>query len=157
MTKNERILSIVFATFLLLTILNSTWFFLGIAKVSIIQWVVFNACAPSSIAYLLGLFMYFQTLNKLWLSIAIIPMMFFGSIGLFVFPWDTWTDLLVQMSHIVMTINIVWSLKIVLKERDYESLGKGLLISTLVFIPFIAFTQDYCRNHAEEVMRYLNI
>ncbi|MDR2917323.1 MAG: hypothetical protein LBV74_21220 [Tannerella sp.] len=51
MTKSERITSIVLASILLLTIINSTWFFLGIAKVSVVQWIVFNACAPAGIAF----------------------------------------------------------------------------------------------------------
>lgn len=157
MTKIERILSITFATILFLTIVNSTWSFLGAAKVSVIKWIVFNACAPSSIVYLLGLFIYFRTLNKIWISVSAVPIMFFGTMGLFVFPWNSGTDLLIQFSHITMTINIIWALWIILKEKDYVSLGKGLLISILVFIPFIAFTQVYCREHADEVMKYLKI
>lgn len=157
MTKSERITGFILASILLLTILNSTWYFLGIAKVNIMQWIVFNACAPSGIAYLLGLFLYFRTSDKLWLSIAVVPMMFFGTMGLFVFSWSGGIDLLTQFSHLVMTFNIAWGLWIILKNKDYEALGKGLLISVLVFIPFIAFTQAYCREHAEEVMKYLGL
>lgn len=157
MTKSERIISIILAGILFLTIINSTWFFLGIAKVSFIQWIVFNACAPSGIAYLLGLLIYYRTSNRMWLSIAVVPMMFFGTMGLFVFPWTTGTDLLVQFSHITMTLNIAWGLYITLKNQDLNALGYGLLISVLVFIPFIAFTQTYCREHAAEIMKYLNI
>jgi hypothetical protein len=36
-------------------------------------------------------------------------------------------------------------------------LGSGLLASVLVGIPFIAFTQQYCRIHADEVMKILGI
>lgn len=157
MTKSERITSIILAGILLLNAINSTWFFLGVAKVNFIQWIVFNACVPSSIAYLLGMIIYFLTSNKMYLSIAVVPMMFFGTMGLFVFPWSTGTDLLVQFSHIVMTTNIAWGLWLILKDKDYKALGKGLLISILIFIPFIAFTQAYCREHAEEVMKYLKI
>jgi len=87
MTKTERVTSIILAVILLLTVANSTWYFLGIAKVSAVQWLVFNACAPSSIAFLLGLIFYFRTKNKMWLTIAVVPMMFFGTMGLFIFPW----------------------------------------------------------------------
>ena len=157
MTKSERTTGIILASVLLLTILNSTWYFLGIAKVSVMQWIVFNACAPSGIAYLLGLLLYFRTSDKLWLSVAVVPMMFFGTMGLFVFSWNSGIDLLTQFSHLVMTLNIAWGLWIILKNKDYKALGKGLLTSVLVFIPFIAFTQAYCREHAEEVMKYLGL
>lgn len=157
MTKTERITSIILASILLLTILNSTWYFLGIAKVSVVQWLVFNACAPSSIVYLLGLAAYFRTKNKMWLSIAVVPMMFFGTMGLLVFPWSSGIDLLTQFSHIVMTLNIAMGLWITLKGRDYKALGTGLLASVLAGIPFIAFTQGYCREHADEVLRVLGI
>lgn len=157
MTKTERITSIILAVILLLTVANSTWYFLGIAKVSVVQWIVFNACAPSSIAFLLGLIFYFQTKNKMWLSIAVVPMMFFGTMGLFVFPWESGIDLLTQFSHIIMTLNIALGLWITLKDKDYKALGNGLLTSVLIGIPFVAFTQSYCREHAEEVMRILGI
>lgn len=157
MTKTERVTSVILAVILLLTVANSTWYFLGIAKVSVVQWLVFNACAPSSIAFLLGLIFYFRTKNKMWLTIALVPMMFFGTMGLFVFPWKSGIDLLTQFSHIIMTLNIVLGLWITLKEKDYKALGNGLLTSVLIGIPFIAFTQVYCREHAEEVMRVLGI
>lgn len=157
MTKAERIISIILAGILLLTIINSTWFFLGIAKVSIIQWIVFNACAPSGIAFILGLLIYYKTSGRAWLSVAVVPMMFFGTMGLFVFPWNSGMDILVQFSHIIMTLNIAWGLYVILKNKDIRALGYGLLASIIVFIPFIAFTQAYCREHAEEVMKYLNL
>lgn len=157
MTKTERISSIILAVILLLTIVNSTWYFLGIAKVGIVQWIVFNACAPSSVAYLLGLIAYFRTKNKMWLTIAVAPMMFFGTMGLFVFPWNSGIDLLTQFSHMIMTLNIALGLWITLKNKDYKALGYGLLTSVLIGIPFIAFTQQYCRVHAEDVMRILGL
>lgn len=154
---SERIISIILAVMLLLTVINSTWFFLGIAKVSFIQWTVFNACAPSSIVYLTGLLLFYLRSDRKWLAIAVVPMMFFGTMGLFVFPWNSGTDLLVQFSHIIMTLNIAWGLYIILKNNDTRALAYGLLISVFAFIPFIAFTQSYCRVHAEEVMKYLNL
>ncbi len=157
MTKTERTTSIVLAIILLLTVINSTWYFLGIAGVSLVQWIVFNACAPSSLLFLLGLMIYFRTRNKMWLSIAVVPMMFFGTMGMFIFPWKTGNDLLVQFSHIVMTLNILLPLWITLKNEDYKALATGLLISILAGIPSIAFTQAYCREHAEEVMKVLGI
>ena len=157
MTKSERNVGIVLAIILLLTVINSTCYFLGIAKVSVLQWIVFNACAPSSITFVTGLIIYFYSKNRAWLAIAVVPMLFFGTMGLFVFPWKTGIDLLTQFSHITMTLSITWGLWMIIKEKDYKALGIGLLASVLVFIPFIAFTQAYCREHADEVMKLLGI
>lgn len=156
MKRQEKVWGIVLGALLLLAVLNSTWYFLGIARVSVVQWIVFNACAPSSIAYLAGLVIYFFTRNRLWLAVAVVPMFFFGTMGMFVFPWDGY-NAAAQASHIIMTLNIAWALWILLKERDWKALGQGLLASVLAFVPFISYTQAYCRIHAEEVMRVLGI
>jgi len=157
MTKSEKITGIVLAVILLITVINSTWYFLGIARVSFIQWIVFNACAPSSLAYLLGVLLYVRYKNKCYLAIAIVPLLFFGTMGLFVFPWQTANDVLIQFSHVIMTLNIFWALWIILKDKDYKALAIGLLISVFVFIPFIAFTQQYCRIYADDVMKLLGL
>ena len=92
----------------------------------------------------------------MWLVTATVPIFFFGTMGLFVFPW-TGNNLIAQISHMVMTANMLWGLWIVIRNSDYIALAKGLLISIAVFIPFISFTQVYCREHATEVMRILGI
>jgi hypothetical protein len=156
MNKTERIIGLVLNTLLLLMVLNSTYFFLAIAKVSVLQWIVFNACAPSSLACIAGFVLFWKDKNKMWLAVATIPIFFFGTMGLFIFPWSG-NNLIAQMSHIVMTLNMLWGLWIILKNNDYVALGKGLLLSTALFIPFISFTQAYCRIHADEVMKVLGI
>lgn len=156
MTKKERILGLILAGLLLVMILNSTWYFLGVAKVSVLQWLVFNACAPSSVAYLAGFILFYTGRNKMWLSVAVIPIFFFGTMGFFVFPWNGY-NMVAQISHITMTLNMLWGLWIVLKDKNFEALGKGLLISTAIFVPFISFTQQYCRVHADDVMKVLGI
>ncbi|MDP4276175.1 MAG: hypothetical protein Q8914_00945 [Bacteroidota bacterium] len=156
MTKAERLTGIILACLLFLMTLNSTWYFLGVAKVSVLQWLVFNACAPSSVAYLAGFILFLTRGNKVWLSVAVIPIFFFGTMGFFVFPWNGY-NLMAQISHITMTLNMLWGLWLVLKEKNFEALGKGLLISTVIFVPFISFTQDYCRAHAGDVTSILGI
>lgn len=156
MTKKTKITGIVLAVILLLMSINSSVFFLGQLKVSIIQWLVFNACVPSSVAYLIGLILYFKTKNKLWLAIAVVPIFFFGTMGMFVFPWNG-HNIIAQVSHIVMTLNMIWGLYVILQDLDYKALGLGLLLSVIVFTPFITFTQSYCRSHAEEVEQVLDI
>ena len=156
MTRTERITGIALACLLLFMTLNSTYYFLLIAKVNVVQWIVFNACAPASIAYLVGLLLFWKNKNKMWLLIATVPLFFFGTTGLFVFPWSG-VYCMAQVAHITMTLNLLWSIWMVWKNKDYKAMGNGLLISIGLFIPFIAFTQAFCREHANEVMRILGI
>lgn len=156
LTKKYKIIGIVLAFLLLLTIINSTGFFLGKLKVSLLEWIVFNACAPSSLAYLIGLVLFFTTRNKIWLTIAAVPIFFFGTMGLFIFPWGGF-NLIAQVSHILMTLNLIWAFTVVFMFLDYKALGSGLFVSLILFIPFITYQQMYCRSHAEDLMRILQI
>lgn len=156
MNNKERITSIVLASVLFLLIANSTYYFLGVLRVTAVEWLLFNACAPSSLSYLVGLIMFFITKNRLWLVIAVVPIFFFGTMGLFIFPWDG-MNIIAQVSHIVMTLNILWAISLVLRTADYKALGAGLLASILIFIPLITVQQYYCRMHADDLMRILQI
>jgi len=44
---------------------------------------------------------------------------------------------------------------VLLKESNYESLGKGLLIGLLVFVPVFAVIQAYSQIHTAEFMQML--
>ena len=66
-----HIIGIIFAVLLLLAIIQSTFFFLIVMKVKLIEWIVFNACAPSNITFLIGfvLFLLFKAgLSCTWQS-----------------------------------------------------------------------------------------
>jgi len=156
MNKKERITSIVLALVLFLLTTNSTYYFLGELKVTAVEWLLFNGCAPSSLSYLVGLVFFFITRNRLWLLIAVVPIFFFGTMGLFIFPWSG-MNIIAQVSHIVMTLSIVWAISLVLRTSDYKALGAGLFASILIFIPFITVQQYYCRVHADDLMRILQI
>jgi len=117
---------------------------------------VFNACAPSSITYLIGFSIFLATKHKAGLITAMVPIFFFGTMGLFIFPWSG-MNIIAQISHILMTLNILWGIWIVLKEKDYKAFSIGTLISMAVFIPYIAFQQLYCRLHPEDLHRIFNI
>lgn len=144
------------AVVLLLVTINSTYFFLGISKVKPIEWMVFNACAPSNIAYLIGFAIFLFTKNRIALHIGILPLFFFGGLGLFVFPWSGY-NLIAQFSHIVMVLNMAWALYTTFATGDYKAAALGLLIGIGVFAPFINYQQTYVNTHPETCQRILGV
>jgi hypothetical protein len=60
-----------------------------------------------------------------------------------------------QITHIIITLNVIWILFVLLKELKFESLGKGLLIGLLLFVPLIAIIQSYSQLHMAEFMQLL--
>lgn len=154
--KTNFIIGIVLAVLLLLVSINSTYYYLGVQKVKFIEWAFFNACVPSNIGYLLGFIIFIVTKEKFALGIGILPMVFFGVMGLFVFPWGGLANI-AQAGHIVMTLNVAWAIFTVLKTSDYKALAFGLLVSIILYVPFMTYQQQYCRTHTEDLQRILGI
>jgi hypothetical protein len=146
----------VLAILLFLVTLNSTYFFLSVSKVSIIEWIVFNACAPSSIAYLAGFALFLRTRDRMWFHIAILPLFFFGGLGLFLFPWSGY-NLIAQFSHMVMVSNALWALYGTFRMADYRAGFIGLLAGIALFSPFIGFQQAYVSSHPEAMKKILGV
>jgi hypothetical protein len=48
-------------------------------------------------------------------------------------------NIIAQISHMLMTLNLLWGIWVVLKEKDYKAFAVGSMISVVIFIPFIAF------------------
>jgi len=144
------------AAVLLLVTINSAYFFLGVSKVKPIEWIVFNACAPSSITYLIGFAIFLLTKNRIALHIGILPLFFFGGLGLFVFPWSGY-NLIAQFSHIVMALNMAWALYTTFTAGDYKAAALGLLIGILIFTPFINYQQTYVNTHLEACRKILGV
>lgn len=139
---------------MLLTFLNSAYFFLLIAKFGLVEWLAFNACSVSIIIYLVC-FTCFQITKKYFiLAIALVPLYYYGTMGLFVTTWDT-ANIFSQITHIIITLNVIWILFVLLKEFKFESLGKGLLIGVLLFVPLFAIIQNYLQVHMIELMQLL--
>ncbi len=152
MNKIGLILSIL----LLLTTLQSTFFFLGVLKVNFIEWIVFNACAPSNITFLIGFVLFLTFKNRIVLYMAILPMFFFGVLGLFVFPWSG-MNIIPQIGHIIMTLNIIWTIWIMFKTNDYKVAAIGMLLGIVIFSIFIGFQQRYVATHQEDFKRIMQI
>ena len=136
------------------TLLNSSYFFLYMMKLSIGKWLSFNACSLVIIVYLIC-FVSFQITRKDYLlAISLLPLYYYGTMGLFLMPWDK-VNTFSQITHVIITMNVLWLLWRFLKERKFESLGKGTLIGILVFVPVFAAIQSYTQSHINEFLQLL--
>ncbi|MBN1183207.1 MAG: hypothetical protein JXB49_13015 [Bacteroidales bacterium] len=152
--KLNQVIGYLLTTLMLLALLNSAYFFISIVKLQIGQWLAFNACSLAIISYLVC-FACFKIIKKdFFLAIALIPLYYYGSMGLFVVPWNA-ANTFSQITHIIITLNVIWILFVLLKESRYESLGIGLLIGVLVFVPVFAVIQSYSQLHMADFMQML--
>lgn len=147
---------LVLAILLLLVTINSTNFFLNVLKVKPLEWLIFNACAPSSITFLLGYIIYLATRNRLVQHIAVLPMLFFGGLGLFVFPWSGF-NIIGQISHVIMVLNVFLLLMATFRQKDYKTAVIGLLFSMVIFSPMINYHQTYVATHPERTKEVLGL
>ena len=156
LTKTEKITGIALAIVLLLLTLSGSGYFFSTLKVSFVQWLAYNACSPSSLLYLGCLIVFWLTKKTVWLPLAFLPMYYFGTMGLFTFTWSG-ANIFAQMSHITMTLNLIWAGYVLYRIGDYKAFAQGLLWSIVLFVPYIAFVMYYCRTHAEEISQLLEM
>jgi hypothetical protein len=149
-----NIIGIILAILLLLATIQSTFFFLAVMKVKFIEWIVFNACAPSNITFLIGFVLYLLLKDRTVLHMAILPMFFFGVLGLFVFPWNG-VNIIPQIGHMLMTLNIGWAVFVTLNTHDYKAATIGMILGIVVFSVFIGFQQQYVATHPEDFKKIL--
>jgi hypothetical protein len=132
--------------------LNSTWFFLGMAKVNLIEWIFFNACAPMVFLYLIG----YITKNKIIQTLSIPGLTFFGTGGLFTFGWSG-GELIAQVSHIFMTAAVAWLIYGIFKTKSFKEATVGFVIASFFVNGFITLDQRYAYKHWDrftEIMNY---
>ena len=156
LTKTEKITGIALAIVLLLLTLSGSGYFFFTLKVNFVQWLAYNACSPSSLLYLGCLIVFWVTKKTVWLPLAFLPMYYFGTMGLFTFTWSG-ANIFAQMSHITMTLNLIWAGYVLYRIGDYKAFAQGLLWSIVFFVPYIAFVMYYCRTHAEEISQLLEM
>ena len=156
LTKTEKITGIALAIVLLLLTLSGSSYFFFTLKVNFVQWLAYNACSPSSLVYLSCLIVFWVTKKTVWLPLAFLPMYYFGTMGLFTFTWSG-ANIFAQMSHITMTLNLIWAGYVLYRIGDYKAFAQGLLWSIVLFVPYIAFVMYYCRTHAEEISQLLEM
>jgi hypothetical protein len=156
LTKTEKITGIALAIVLLLLTLSGSGYFFFTLKVTFVQWLAYNACSPSSLVYLGCLIVFWVTKKTIWLPLAFLPMYYFGTMGLFTFTWSG-ANIFAQMSHITMTLNLIWAGYVLYRIGNYKAFAQGLLWSIVLFVPYIAFVMYYCRTHAEEISQLLEM
>lgn len=153
--KNRSLfIGYLLAALMLLTLLNSAYFFLAVARFRIGEWFSFNACSLATIVYLICFASYRITRKSFYLAIALLPLYYYGTMGLFMMPWNA-ANIFTQITHIVITLNVIWILFVLLKDARLESLGKGLLIGIIIFVPVFAAIQHYLQMHLAEFMQIL--
>ena len=151
----KRIQTILAGLLLLLTI-QSSYFFLVMKEVPFLTWICFNACAVANFTFLVGFMVFLVKGNKTIMYVAILPLFFFGTGGLFVFPWDK-MFLIAQISHLTMTINMILTVWIAFKKKDFQQTTIGLLLGTFIFSLFIGFQQNYVSENYPEFKKIMNI
>ena len=156
LTKTEKTVGIVLSILLLLLTLSGSGYFFLTLKVNFVQWIAYNACSPSSLLYLVGFIVFLSQRKIIWLMLAFLPMYYFGSMGLFTFTWSG-ANIFAQLSHITMTLNLLWAGYTAYRLADYKGFAQGLLWSIILFVPFIAFVMYYCRTHADEISSLLQM
>lgn len=151
---NKNAVSHALAFLMLMVLLNSSYFFLVLLKLSIGKWLAFNACSLAIMVYLLCFVVYQRTKKDYLLAIPLLPLYYYGTMGLFIMPWNE-ANMFAQITHVVITINVLWLLYVLLKERKFEPLGKGTLVGMLIFVPVFAYLQTYSQLHMNELMQLL--
>lgn len=152
LTKKEKITGVILAGLLFLITLSSTFFFLGKLKISLVQWIAFNSCSPTSFLYLVLFLVFLVKKNASCLMITFLPIYFLGTMSMFVLPWNE-ANMIAHVGHIIMTFNLIWVIYVIFKHKEYKALGIGLLISMLLFAPYIAYVLSYNQAHAEEMLK----
>lgn len=152
--KSSPIGGIILAVLMLLALLNSAYFFVYTAKFEILDWLAFNACSVAIIIYLFCFILFLISKKDFFIAIAILPLYYYGTMGLFVISWDA-ENIITQITHIIITLNVIWILSVLLKKFRFESLGKGLLIGMLLFVPMFVVIQQYSQQHMDEFLQLL--
>ncbi len=149
-------LRIVLAVLMLLATLQGAWYFLGMRHSGVKPWLMFNACAVANITFLTGVAVFFFTGSRAVMYMAVLPLFFFGTGGLFVFPWSG-MNLIAQGSHLVMTANLGLMLIDLFRLKDFKAAAVGLLLGGFVFSWFLAVQQNYVNAHPREMKELLGI
>ena len=155
-TKARNAVGIALAIALSLLTLSGSGYFFFTLKVSFVQWLAFNACSPASLVYLVCVTFFWLKGKTALLPFAFLPMYYFGTMGLFTFTWSG-ANVFAQLSHITITLNIVLSTYMLYRISDYKATAKGLFWGIVVFVPYISFVMYYCRTHAAEIGRLLQM
>jgi hypothetical protein len=118
---------------LLLSGLNSAFFFLGVLKAGFTDWIMVNSCALGIYAFFAG----FAVGRPAAMAAASVWMLRYGFAGLFVFGWRG-PNLAAQAGHLLMTAASFYCAAESVRHRRWRSLALGALAGAATLLPFMA-------------------
>jgi hypothetical protein len=125
-----------------LAALNTAFFFLGMLKASVGEWLMMNTCTPSIAIFVLG----FLLGSPLVMAAGSVLMCYYGTGGLFVFGWDAY-NVIPQIGHILMTLAVVYTVVHVVRGKSWRTLGLGVLLGLAILIPFMIVQTRWLSAH----------
>ena len=128
----------------MLMMLFSANYFLSMAKFPIVPWLFFNACFPSTLIFLIGFFLN----NRVLMAFSTPFLAYFGVGGMFVFSWSGGM-IMAQISHIFMTLAIIYTILETIKTKEWRQSILGVLAGFIVFLIILPIHQNYIKNHPE--------
>lgn len=155
MSKQEK--AVGYTLSIIMLVLASWGFFVFrvFLKASLIQWVMYNVCAPTQIVFfILVMFLSKKPQHLQYLLVAVMPLTVFGTIGLFIFPWSGQGALVTQLSHMLMTISAGW---VIYVNRSLTAVNRKVIYLIYGVSMLIALQNWYCRVTADVLKSMLNI
>jgi len=120
-----------------------------------LQWLMYNVCAPTQIIFfVLVILLTRKPQYSQYLLVMVLPLIYFGTTGLIIFPWTGQGALITQISHILMTLSAVWVIYI---NRNIKDINIKVLYWIYGVALLIAGQQWYCRVTADTLRKMLNI
>ena len=130
-------------------ILNAAFFFLGMLKANVGEWLMMNTCTPSIAIFVGG----FLLSSPLMMVAGSVLMFYYGTGGLFIFGWDAY-NIIPQIGHILMTLAVIYTIVHMVRGRRWRVLGLGVLLGLAILIP-LTIVQTYWLNAHPEMMEML--
>ncbi|KAL0236909.1 hypothetical protein PCE1_000306 [Barthelona sp. PCE] len=119
----------------------STNYFLSQLSIGVKNWLLVNCCAWAGITHIVGTVLAFKRIiPSFFITVAVLPLMFYGTMGLFVLPWGGMNNF-AQVNHLFMTASWIVSVLYMMNVSDWYGLSMGLLLSIIFFVPLIAKQQ----------------
>lgn len=122
--------------------------FLITQKMDVLSWIMVNTSSLYIAIMVLGILLS----SKIIMNMALPGLFYYGTLGLFLFPWKGPSSI-AQISHILMTIGIIYILFATIKKIAVLRFMIGLFIGFVIFIPLKLYQSDYLKKHQNELNR----